>query len=351
MIPKTMKAFVTVGHGDLDKLEYQDVPVPEPSSGEVLLEVAACGLNNTDVWTREGRYGTERDPYAVTASSREPGTFPLIQGSDVVGRVVAVGSGISTSRIGERVIVNLVLYDPHGDGFAYTGGIGSNRPGGYAEYVAVPAQNAHPINSALSDAELATFPCAYLTAEHMLDGAGVKAGETVVVTGASGGVGSALVQLGHVRGALVVAITSQKKSDRVRSLRPMAVIARDVDDLAAALAAELRGIRVMVVADVVGGPQFGAFLTLLAEEGRYVTAGAIAGPLVQLDLRTVYLKRLKIVGVSLGSRRQFEKVLRYIEAGKIRPLLARTYPLAELKRAQTDFLSKEFFGNLVVIPP
>ena len=349
MIPKKMKAFVTTGHGGLDMLEYRDVPVPTPAAGEVLIEVGACGLNNTDIWTRQGSYGTERDPSAVTATSRKPGMFPLIQGCDVVGRIVELGSGVSESRRGERVIVNLVEYDEN-DPTVITGGIGSARPGGYAEYVAVRSGNAYAVDSPLGDAELATFPCAYITAEHMLDAAGVKEGETVLVPGASGGVGSALLQLVPARGARAVAVTSRAKLDQVRTLEPFAAVARDEGDLVDSARAVLGCDGVEVVADVVGGPQFGAVLALLAGGGRYVTSGAIAGPVVALDLRTVYLKRLRMIGVSLGMAHHFETVLDHIRAGRIKPLLAGTYPLADLKQAQTDFLGKRFFGNLVVLP-
>jgi NADPH:quinone reductase-like Zn-dependent oxidoreductase len=323
--------------------------VPDPVAGEVLIEIGACGLNNTDIWAREGRYGTERDPNAVTMASRQPGTFPLIQGCDVVGRIVAVGPGVPAARVGERVIVNGVLYDDS-EPPAVVGGIGASRAGGYAEYTTIPAANAHAIESRLSDAELATFPCAYITAEHMLDAAGVKAGETVLVTGASGGVGSALVQLVHLRGARAVAITSRAKLDRVRSLAPLAAVARDAGDLIDAVRAVIGRDGVEVAADVVGGPQFSAVLALLARGGRYVTSGAIGGPVVTFDIRTLYLKRLRMIGVGLGTRRHFAAVLDHIGAGGLKPLLAATYPLAELKRAQTDFLGKQFFGNLVVLP-
>lgn len=348
-IPGWMKAFVTTGHGGLDMLEYRDVPVPAPAAGEVLIEVGACGLNNTDIWTRQGSYGTERDPNAVTTTAREPGVFPLIQGCDVAGRIVDLGPGVPESRRGERVIVNLVEYD-ESDPTVVSGGIGSTRPGGYAEYVAVRSRNAYAVDSPLSDAELATFPCAYITAENMLDAAAVAEGETVLVTGASGGVGSALLQLAAVRGARTVAVASRAKLDRVRTLEPFAAVARDEGDLVDTARAALGGDGVEVAADVVGGPQFGAVLALLARGGRYVTSGAIAGPVVGLDLRTLYLKRLRMIGVSLGSARHFETVLDHIHASRIRPLLAGTYPLADLKRAQTDFLGKRFFGNLVVLP-
>jgi NADPH:quinone reductase-like Zn-dependent oxidoreductase len=353
MIPERMKAVVTKGHGGLEMLEYTDVPVPAPGPGEVLVKVGACGLNNTDIWVREGKYGTDADPAAVTGWNREPMAFPIIQGADIVGRIVAVGDGCPKRRIGERVIVDLALYadDPGPDELPFWGYIGADRPGGYAEYAAVPAANAHAIDSPMSDAELATFPCSYVTAEHMLARAGLKAGETVLVTGASGGVGSALVQLARVREARVIALTSGPKVDQVRTLRPMAVITRDVDGLERAIAEAVGACHVQVVADVVGGPRFQELLAVLLPNGRYVTAGAIGGPVVEMDLRSVYIKHLTLYGHNMGTRQDFARLLGYIRDGKIRPLLAQSYRLSEIRKAQERFMSKTFFGNLAVTPP
>ena len=108
-----MPAVLTRGHGGLEMLDYGDVPTPEPVAGEVVIEVSACGLNNTDIWNREGKYGTDRDPEAVTGVGRAPGIFPVIQGADVAGRIVAVGEGVEAGRIGERVICNFVHYAPN----------------------------------------------------------------------------------------------------------------------------------------------------------------------------------------------------------------------------------------------
>ena len=351
MIPTTMKAVVTRGHGGFDMLDYTDVPVPEPKTGDVLVKVTAAGLNNTDIWNRIGAYGTDRDPDAVTGVGRKPGNFPLIQGIDVVGRIVGVGEGVEESRVGERVILNFVTYEPNPDALGFAGSLAQGLNGGYGEYLAAQSAQAYEIgDSPLSDAELATFPCAYMTGEHMLAEAGVKAGETVLITGASGGVGSALIQLVHARGARAVAVTSKAWADQVATLEPLAVVSRDEGDLVAAVTAAIGAPALEVVADVVGGPQFPDYLALLGPKGRYVTAGAIAGPVVALDLRTIYLKRLTLLGVSIGYRHHFEAVLGYIRSGKIRPLLARTYPLSEIRQAQTDFMAKGFFGNLVVLP-
>jgi NADPH:quinone reductase-like Zn-dependent oxidoreductase len=187
-----MKATLLTGHGGPEKLEYrEDVPIPKTAEGEVLIKVGAAGINNTDIWTREGAYGTEDDPATTSGWRRgNPMRFPRIQGADIVGRIVGVGGGVNASRIGERVIVDNALYSGGEEGLVDSGLIGSERDGGFAEYVAVPAENAHAIESDLSDAELATFPTAYVTSLRMLNRARISAGETVLVRGASGGVGS-----------------------------------------------------------------------------------------------------------------------------------------------------------------
>ncbi len=355
MLPETMHAVQLTGHGGMDKLEYRDdVPVPVPAAGEVLIEVSACGMNNTDVWVRQGAYGEETDPGAVSTwrRGRSTLTFPRIQGTDTVGRIVAVGEGVPESRIGERVMVDFSLYNrPEGDdSLADIDYIGHGRDGGYAEYTTVPAENAHLVDTHLSDAELATFCCAYLTGEHMLDRARVAEGERVLVTGASGGVGSGLLQLCRARGAIPYAVTSRGKAEAIREIGAEEVIAREEDDLVAAVQRAVDDAPVDVVADLVAGPMFNDLLRLLRPEGRYTTAGAIAGPVVQLDLRTMYLKHLELHGSSQGTRGAFRRLVRYIEEGRIRPLLERTYPLSEFKRAQQDFIDKKFIGKLVIVP-
>lgn len=346
-----MKAVLLTGHGGPEKLEYrEDVPAPEPAAGEVLIEVGAAGVNNTDIWTREGAYGSEDDPEAAGGWRRgESMEFPRIQGLDIAGRIVGVGKGVPETRVGERVLVDFALYSGE-ESVADADIIGSERDGGFAEYVAVPAENAHAIDTALTDEELATFPTAYLTAEHMLNRARVVEGELIFVTGASGGVGSALLQLARVRGARVVALVGPGKEDAARELGADGVVTRGADDLSAAVLEAARGRPVDVVADVVGGEAFADLLNILRPLGRYVTAGAIAGPIVSLDLRTLYLKHLELIGSTIGTHEEFSDLVSYIETGKIKPLLAGVYPLSEIRQAQEDFKKKNFFGKLVLVP-
>ena len=296
-----MKAVVLTGHGGLDKLEYhEDWPEPEAGPGEVKIRVGACGLNNTDVNTRSGWYAksvteaTTGDAYS-SVSDDDDGTwggsgiqFPRIQGADAVGEVVALGDGAPSDLMGKRVIVDCWIRDWSDPlNRNKTGYFGSERNGGFAEYAIVPVENARPIISPMSDAELATFSCSYSTAEGMLSRAEVGPGDSVLITGASGGVGSALIQLAKRRGAKVVALASKSKHAALEALEPDALLDRDPGPLDAALSASIGSPTVSVVADIAGGPMFPRLLDALERGGRYVTSGAIAGPIVDLDLRTL----------------------------------------------------------------
>lgn len=358
-LPQTMAAVLLTGHGGLEKLEYRtDVAVPSPGKGEVLLEVAAAGINNTDINTRIGWYSK-----AVTSETNAGGaagfsnitdsdaawsgaalTFPRIQGADAAGRIVAVGEGVPPERIGERVLVRNMLrtyvdYRPYE---CWT--FGSECDGGFAQYAVAPSRETYAVNSDWSDAELAAIPCAYSTAENMLHRAGVGA-ERVLITGASGGVGLAAVQLAKRRGATITAVCSASKAEQVRAEGADRTIDRGTD-----LVAELGRNSFDVVIDMVGGPAAGQLLELLRSGGRYAIAGAISGPLAQIDLRTIYLKDLSLFGCTFQEDEVFENLIGYIEANEIHPVVSKTYPLSDIARAQEDFLSKQHTGKLVLLP-
>ena len=353
-VPRVMKAMILTGHGGPDKLEYvEDFPTPSPGPGEVLLQVHACGVNNTDIWVREGAYGTQDNPDDVSSWRRdaEPTLiFPRIQGADIVGTIVAAGAGADESRLGQRVMVDFSIYNTESDSLANIDYIGHGRDGGFAEYCVVPDENAHMVATDMSDAELATFCCAYLTGEHLLNRARVSSGENVLVTGASGGVGSGLIQLCRARGAVPYAVVSQGKEQLLLDIGAERVVTRGRDDLEQQVKEMMDGKPVDVVTDLVAGPMFKSLINVLRPEGRYAIAGAIAGPVVELDLRTIYLKHLEIHGSSQGTRGDFQDLLKHIETKKIKPLLAATYPLSEMHRAQADFLKKGFVGKLVIVP-
>ena len=208
-------------------------PEEEGEEGELLIEVSACGMNNTDIKVREGSYGAEDDPNAVStwrARAGEESTlqFPRIQGADTVGHIVAVGDGVSEARVGERIMVDFCIYNrPEGDdSLRDIDYYGHGRDGGFAEYMVVEDGNAIKVESAMDDAELATFSCAYQTGEHMIERAGLAAGETVLITGAAGGVGSGIIQLARARGAIPYAVTSKGKEQVLKDLGAEATIPR-----------------------------------------------------------------------------------------------------------------------------
>ncbi|WP_027856859.1 alcohol dehydrogenase family protein [Marinobacterium jannaschii] len=361
LIPPQMSAVVLTGHGGLDKLEYrQDLPVPQPAAGEVLIRVAAAAINNTDINTRIGWYSKSvtgqtnagaAEGFAAlddddASWSGEALSFPRIQGCDVCGYIAAVGEGVDPARVGERVLVRNLQQRPGNNREFDCITYGSECDGGYAQYTLSLANEAYPVDSQLSDAELASFPCAYSTAENMLHRAGLQAGERVLITGASGGVGSAAVQLAKRRGAYVIAVCGADKQQQLLNLGADQVVRRG-DSLTQAVVAE----SVDLVVDLVAGPQWPQLLDLLRRGGRYAVAGAIAGPIVELDVRTLYLRDLSFFGCTYQPREVFENLVRYIEQGELQPLVARTYALKEVQLAQQDFMAKGFIGKLVLLPP
>ncbi|KAF2828129.1 NAD(P)-binding protein, partial [Ophiobolus disseminans] len=360
-IPATMSGVVLTGHGGFEKLEYRDdLKVPQPAADEVLIRVAAAGINNTDINTRIGWYskGVKTATETGTENSWEerkdedaswsgtPLQFPRIQGADCCGRIVAVGKDVDSKRIGERVLVKNILrhyveYRPYE---CWT--FGSECDGGFAQYTKAPACETYKIDCTWSDTKLGSVPCAFSTAENMLHRAEVKNGERVLITGASGGVGAAAIQLAKRRGAHVIAVGGRDKTDQLLGLGADQVIARG-DSVVKNLGRD----SIHVVLDLVAGPSFTELLDVLKKGGRYAVAGAIAGPIVELDVRTLYLKDLSFFGCTFQEDVVFGNLISYIERGEIRPHVAKVYPLKDIVAAQENFLSKAASGKLVLEIP
>ncbi len=354
-----MKAVVTAGNGGYDKLQCRVVKLPTLEAGEVLLKVLAAGINNTEINTRIGWYsssvttGTEDAAMAESQRAKdkadggwnEATPFPFIQGTDCCGRIVAVAAGGDQRTIGSRVLVRACMRQ---SGFGSMNNIwmGSDFDGAFAQFVKVPAEEVFAVNCDWSDAELGVIPCAYGTAENMVHRGKVCTGEHVLVAGASGGVGSAVVQLVKRRGATVTAIAAKSKMEQVLSLGADRVIDRDegvVDCLGEN--------SVDIVIDNVAGPAFGGMLQALKRGGRYVSSGAIGGPLVTLDMRTFYLKDLTLIGCTAWDEPIFPNLISYIERDEFRPLVAKIFPLERIADAQREFLEKKHVGNFVLVPP
>ena len=343
-LPVMMRGVLLTGHGDMDKLNIrQDIPVPVPGPRDVLVRVAAAGVNNTDINTRLAWYSKNDGSSEDASWSGQPVKFPLIQGADVCGYIIAVGSEVSSERIDERVLIEPCIRETNGKTLDQPWYFGSECDGGFAEYTVVAARHAYKIDSELSDIHLASFPCSYSTAENLLTRAYVKSGERVLVTGASGGVGSAAVQLAKARGARVWAVTSPAKSDALRELGADETISRETD-----LSVMPGSNSVDVVIDLVAGDKWPQYLEVLRPGGRYAVSGAIAGPIVELDIRTLYLKDLSFFGCTVLEPEVFQNLIRSIEQGTIQPVVARSFALEEIRDAQTLFLKKRHVGKIVL---
>lgn len=360
-IPKAMSGVILTGHGGFDKLEYRDdLKIPSPAPNEVLIRVLAAGVNNTDVNTRIGWYSkgvkSATDAEISKASdtrqdddsswSGVPLQFPRIQGADCCGRIVAVGTNIDPMRIGERVLVRSLLRADVEDRPYECWTFGSECDGSFAQYTTAPSRETYKIDCDWSDVELGSIPCAFSTAENMLHRANVKSGEHVLITGASGGVGAAAIQLAKRRGAHVIAVGGRDKTDQM-----VAVGAHQVIPRGESVVQQLGKNAIDVVVDLVAGPAFTELLDVLKKGGRYAVAGAIAGPIVELDVRTLYLKDLSFFGCTFQAEEVFANLIGYIERGDIRPHLGKTFPLREIVAAQEHFLSKSASGKIVLTIP
>ena len=353
-----MRAVVTTGHGGLDRLEQRVVPRPEAIEGEVLIRVLAAGLNNTDVNTRVGWYSrsVSSDTWAASQARERPPSevadggwsgatpFPLVQGVDCCGEVVEAGSAADGTLVGRRVLVRPCMR-PAGFGSLESVWMGVDFDGAFAQYVTAPSSEVFPVDCDLTDVELGAIPCAFGTAENMLQRAGVRAGYRVLIAGASGGVGSAAVQLAKLRGAHVTAIAAERKAADIRRLGADAVVDREAD-----IRAAMGGRSADVVLDTVAGPEFGELVDALAQGGRYAVCGAIAGPMVTLDARTLYLRDISITGCTAWGEGVFPSLVGRIERGEIQPLIAGVFALEDVAAAQTAFMAKERAGKYVLVP-
>ena len=355
----SMWAVVTMGNGDYDMLNYRQVPVPIPGADEVLLKVLAAGVNNTEINTRLGWYsasfteGTDQTATQQTDEKQsisdggwnEATPFPFIQGTDCCGTVVSVGADNAQHLLGKRALVRACMR-PNGFSSMNNIWMASDFDGAFAQYVKVPASEVFPVNCNWAHQELATIPCAYGTAENMLHRSGVSANEHILVTGASGGVGSAAIQLAKRRGAKVTAVCGKTKAQQVLDIGADSVVYRD-----SALLQAVGESVFDVVVDNVAGSEFPNMLKVLKRGGRYTSSGAIAGPIVELDMRDMYLKDITLIGSTAWDEPVFPNIIKYIEKGEIEPLVAKVFPLDQIAEAQREFMLKQHFGNFVLIPP
>jgi len=365
-VPNTMAAMLLTGHGGIEKLEYhQDVATPQPKAGEVLVQVTATAKNNTDRKAREGLYPTKDkgDVTSFAMGGTPTLTFPRIQGADVAGRIVAVGDGVDAERIGQRGLLDFNIYaDERRDINLTPDYYGHGADGGFAEYIAVPAdQFYHVPNPELHDAELASMGmCSYQTAYHMMTAAKVNAGERVLVSGASGGVGTALIQLCRIVGAIPYAVSQLDKAEALKALGAEAVIDRgDLPTFVDRVLETTGGKPIDAVMDLVGGEMTNLFIdTMIVDmQGRksyprLSIAGASGGNLSEMMWTRVYLYQVQIFGVSHGTREEAEQLVAWIRSGELKPVLHAAFKLSDLHAAERYFVnrSSNYLGKIVLVP-
>lgn len=341
-----MKAVVFHQHGDLDQVVYTDVPQPEIGPDEALIEVKAAALNRLDLWVLQGWPSLKLK-------------LPHIMGSDGAGVVTAVGSQVSRVQVGDRVAVNPTLWDP-ADPFARRGQdnmtdafaiIGEHVDGFFAEYAAVPARNLVKMPPQASFADAAAASLVFVTAWHSLITRGrFKAGETVLIVGAGGGVNTASIQIARLAGAgcIYVVGSSAEKLAQAQALGADVTINRQEEDWGKAIFKLTNRLGVDVVVDNVGAATYHASLRALKRGGRLLTVGNTSGPKFEFDNRLMFGKHLSIIGSTMGTHTDYEQVMSLIFDGRLRPIIDTTYPLREGQTALRRLQTGDVIGKLVL---
>ncbi len=334
-------------HGGPEALEWTELPRPEPRADEVVVKVRACALNRLDLWVRNGIEG-HRFPLPLTPGSEAAGEIaqPAELAPDLqVGKPVLVAPGVSCGLC-ERCSSGEDTLCRH------YGILGEHRDGGYAEYLVVPRRNILALPRGLSYVEAAAIPLVFLTAWHMLTArAALRPLEDILIHAAGSGVSSAGIQIAKLLGArrIIVTAGSAEKLERARELGATHGINYREQEFAAEVKRITRRKGVEVVLEHVGGETFEQSFRALAWGGRVVLCGATAGHQVQINLREVFFKSLSILGSTMGRRADLMHLLRFFETGQLRPVVDRTYPLAEAPSAQEALEKRQQFGKIVLI--
>jgi len=340
-----MRAVGFHEHGGLDKLVPLDVPSPKAAAHEVLVRVKACALNHLDLWVREGLPGLKL-------------TFPHIPGCDVAGEVAAVGPDVREPAVGARVAVNpgrwcgtceWCVRGEHPLCPEYRI-MGEHFPGGYAEYVAVPAANCVELPTDFEFVDAAAAPLVYQTAwRALIKRARIRPGEDVLILGAGSGVSTAAIQIAKYAGCTVFATSSsEEKLRRAKEIGADVLINYREMEFEKAVW-ELTGKRgVDVVLEHVGEATFEKSTRALAKSGRLVFVGATTGPAAKFDLRRAFWRQVNLMGSTMGSQTDFEDVMKLVFRRKLRPVVDRTFPLEQARDAQERLAKGEQFGKIVL---
>lgn len=342
-----MKALCFYTHGEVDVLKYDDVPDPVPGKDEVLVQVKACALNHLDIWVMRGIPGLKLE-------------MPHWGGSDIAGVVAGAGPGVSGWRTGQRVVIDHGISDFE-DEFTQRGEptmsprykiIGEQTRGGFAEYVAAPARNLVEIPDGIDFPEAAAPLLVTLTAWRMLiSRARLRAGESVLVVGAGGGVNSAAIQIAKLAGATVYAVASnQEKAQKAQGLGADFVIDRSRVDWGKEIH-RLTGKRgVDVVVDNVGAATINISMQAVARGGRIVIVGNTSGPVAEIDIRRIFGKQISLIGSTMGTHQDFRDVTRMLWSGKIKTIIDTIMPLSDGRKGFEMMERSDQFGKIVLVP-
>jgi len=343
-----MKALVFHEHGELDKLQIADVPRPEPGPGEVLMEVKASALNHLDIWVRRGWPGLKL-------------TMPHILGADGAGVVAALGEGVTGIEVGTRYAIDPGV-NRYQDDYTRRGLdsvspgyyiIGEHAPGFHAEYAIIPATNLLPLPDDVDFSSAAAASLVFLTAWRMLiHRAQVRAGESVLILGAGGGVNSAAIQIAKYAGCTVYATTSsQVKMEKSRELGADVVLNYHEDPEWSKTIYRLTDKRgVDVVVDNVGQATWHDSLRAVARGGRIISVGNTSGPVAQTDVRFIFGKQISIIGSTMGSHQDYRDVMRLVFNGTVQPVIHQVMPLDRGVEAVKFLERGEQFGKIVLVP-
>jgi NADPH:quinone reductase-like Zn-dependent oxidoreductase len=342
-----MKAIIFYEQGGPEVLRYEDVPDPEPQELEVLVRVRASALNHLDLWLRRGIPG-------------RPMKLPHISGCEGAGDVLSVGTGVTQFKPGDAVMITppwscgrceYCLRNQDSCCLSF-GMVGVQRFGCLAEKVVVPVQTLYPLPKGLTYEQAASIPLVFQTAWHMLvDRARLKVGEDVLIQAAGSGVGIAAIQIAKLHGARVFTTAStNEKLEKAKALGADVLINYKEKDFLEEIKNITNKRGVDVVFEHTGQENWEKNLLSLSRYGRLVTCGATSGPNAQMDLRYVYSRQLSILGSYMGGKRDLFDVLKFVDEGKLRPVIDSTYPLSETRKAQEKMEDRNIFGKIVVVP-
>jgi NADPH:quinone reductase-like Zn-dependent oxidoreductase len=342
-----MKALYFDRHGELDVVKYGDVPDPEPGPGEVLIRVHACALNFLDIWVRRGWPGLNLE-------------MPHWCGADVAGEIAALGENVTGWQVGQRVVVdpgvNLVEDEHTRNGEDSVSPdyhiLGEHMRGGAAEYLAMSTANLAAVPDHIDYPEAAAPLLVGLTAWRMLlRRAGLRAGESVLVVGAGGGVNSIAIQIARLAGATVYVVASNpEKAERARQLGADVVLDRSQVDWAKEIFKLTSRRGVDVVVDNVGKATITRSMQAVARGGRIVIVGNTSGPQAEIDIRYIFGKQISIIGSTMGSHQDFHDLLDLLWSGKVKPVVHGVMPLSEGCEAYKMMEEGRHFGKIVLAP-